>query len=210
MATAVEYALVTALLLFASVGAIKTLERNADDYYDTTSGRIGALPGTDGAAPTGTSIPGGSPTTTVATTTTTAPPTTTTTTAPPTTTTAPPTTTTTAPPTTTTTVAPRSYISSTSNSSDTSGSGWRPALTVTIKNSSTGANVSGAGVTVRFTRTNGNSLGTANCTTAANGQCLARISGVSDFTTTVIATVTNVTASPTWNGATASRTLSHP
>ena len=63
---------------------------------------------------------------------------------------------------------------------------------------------------MRFTRTNGNSLGTANCTTAANGQCLARISGVSDSITSVIATVTTVTASPTWNGATATRTLSHP
>ena len=41
-ATAVEYALVTAMLLFASIGAIKALERNADDYYDTTSSRIGA------------------------------------------------------------------------------------------------------------------------------------------------------------------------
>ncbi|MBL8778567.1 MAG: hypothetical protein JNK12_21720 [Acidimicrobiales bacterium] len=213
-ATGVEYALIAALLLFASLGAIQALERNADDYYDDTSSRIGALPGTDGASPTGTSIPGGSSTSTTAapTTTTTAAPTTTTTTAPPTTTTtAPPTTTTTAAPTTTTTTAaPRSYISGTSASSDTSGSGWRPAITVTIKNTSTGANVSGAVVTVRFTRSNGNVLGTTTCTTATNGQCLARISGVSDSITPVTATVTNVSSSPTWNGATASRSLPHP
>ena len=217
-ATGVEYALIAALLLFASIGAIQALERNADEYYDTTSGRIGALPGTDGETPSGTSIPGGSSTSTTAvpTTTTTAAPTTTTaaptttTAAPTTTTTRPPTTTTAAPTTTTTTAAPRSYISGTAASSDTSGSGWRPAITVTIKNTSTGANVSGAVVTVRFTRSNGNVLGTTTCTTGSNGQCLARISGVSDSITPVTATVTNVSASPTWNGATASRSLAHP
>ena len=99
-ATGVEYALVLSLMLFASLGAIKTLERNADNYYDTTSHHIGDLPSTSGSGPTGTSIPVGSSTTSTAPTTTVAP--TTTTAAPTTTTTARPTTTTTAAPTTTT------------------------------------------------------------------------------------------------------------
>lgn len=212
-ATGVEYALIGALVLFTCLGAIKALERRADDYYDTTSTRIGALPSIDGSAPTGTSIPGASSTTTTVapTTTTTAAPTTTTTTAPPTTTTtAPPTTTTTVPPTTTTTAAPRSFISATSNTSDTSGGGWRPALTVTVRNTSTNAAVANATVTVTFRRTNGNSLGTDSCTTNASGQCEAQISGVSDGITTVVATVTSVTSTPTWNGATSTRNLAHP
>ncbi len=204
-ATAVEYALVGALVLFTCLGAIKALERRADDYYDTTSTRIGALPSIDASAPTGTSIPGASSTTTtVAPTTTTAAPTTTTTAAPP-------TTTTTAPPTTTTTAAPRSYVSATSDTSDTSGWGtWRPALTVSIRNTSTNGAVANANVTVTFRRTNGTTLGTDSCTTDATGQCEAQIRGVADSITTVVATVTSVTSTPSWNGATSARTIAHP
>ena len=187
-ATGVEYALIAALVLVGSLGAINALERNADNYYDTTSSRIGSLPSTNGGAPTGTSLPGGSTSTTAA-----------------------PTTTTTTAPTTTTTAAPRSSISATADSSDTTGfNSWRAAVTVTISNTSTGANVANAGVTVAFTRTNGTSLGSATCTTGSNGQCLARLSGVADSITTVVATVTSVSANPTWDGATATRTLPHP
>ena len=204
-ATGVEYALIAALVLVGSLGAINALERNADNYYDTTSSRIGSLPSANGGAPTGTSLPGGSTTTTAA------PTTTTTTTAPTTTTTAAPTTTTTTAPTTTTTAAPRSSISATADSSDTTGfNSWRAAVTVTIRNTSTGANVANAGVTVAFTRTNGTSLGSATCTTGSNGQCLARLSGVADSIATVVARVTSVSANPTWDGATATRTLPHP
>ena len=206
-----EYALVVALLIVASLGAIKSLDRNARTYYGTTSSRIGALPSVNGAAPTGTSIPGASSTTTTAapTTTTTAAPTTTTA-APTTTTTAAPTTTTTAAP-TTTTAAPRTYISATLGTSDTSGRGtWRPALTVTLKNSTSGANVANAAVTVVFKRTNGTTLGTDSCTTDATGQCEAQISGVADSITSVVATVTAVTSTPVWDGASVSRTLAHP
>lgn len=195
-ATGVEYALIAALVLVGSLGAINALERNADDYYDTTSSRIGSLPSANGGAPTGTSLPGGSTSTTAA---------------PTTTTTAAPTTTTTAAPTTTTTAAPRSSISATADSSDTTGfNSWRAAVTVTIRNTSTGANVANAGVTVAFTRTNGTSLGSATCTTGSNGQCLARLSGVADSIATVVARVTSVSANPTWDGATATRTLPHP
>ena len=198
-----EYALVVALLIVASLGAIKSLDRNARTYYGTTSSRIGALPSVNGAAPTGTSIPGASSTTTTA-----AP--TTTTAAPTTTTTAAPTTTTTAAP-TTTTAAPRTYISATLGTSDTSGRGtWRPALTVTLKNSTSGANVANAAVTVVFKRTNGTTLGTDSCTTDATGQCEAQISGVADSITSVVATVTAVTSTPVWDGASVSRTLAHP
>ena len=187
-ATGVEYALIAALVLVGSLGAINALERNADNYYDTTSSRIGSLPSTNGGAPTGTSLPGGSTTTTAA-----------------------PTTTTTTAPTTTTTAAPRSSISATADSSDTTGfNSWRAAVTVTIRNTSTGANVANAGVTVAFTRTNGTSLGSATCTTGSNGQCLARLSGVADSIAPVVATVTSVSANPTWDGATATRTLPHP
>lgn len=212
-ATGVEYALIAALVLVGSLGAINTLERNADEYYDDTSSRIGSLPTIDGSGPTGTSIPGGSSSTTsvsttTSTTTTTIPPTTTTT-APPTTTTAPPTTTT-VPPTTTTT-APFSYVSAASDTSDSSGRrSWRPALTVTIRQSGTNQVVAGATVTVTFRRTNGNSLGTDSCTTNTSGQCEAQISGVSDNIDTVIATVTAVSSAPTWDGATATRTLAKP
>ena len=213
-ATGVEYALIGALVLFTCLGAIKALERRADDYYDTTSTRIGALPSIDGSAPTGTSIPGASSTTTTVapTTTTTTAPTTTTTTAPPTTTTtAPPTTTTTVPPTTTTTAAAQSYISATSDTSDTSGRGtWRPALTVTVRTTSTNAVVANATVTVTFKRTNGTTLGTDSCTTNTSGQCEAQIGGVADSITTVVATVSSVTSTPTWNGATSTRNLAHP
>lgn len=211
-ATGVEYALIAALVLVGSLGAINTLERNADDYYDDTSSRIGSLPTIDGSGPTGTSIPGGSSSTTsvsVTTSTTTTVPPTTTTTAPPTTTTAPPTTTTTAP-TTTTTVAPRSFVSSTSDTSDTVGAGWRPAMTVTIRNTVTNGPVANAIVTVTFRRTNGNSLGTASCTTNASGGCQAQISGVANNIRTVVATVTNVSSSPSWNGAPATLDLSRP
>lgn len=208
-ATAVEYALVTAVLLFASLGAIKALDRNSRSYYNTTSSRIGDLPTIDASAPTGTSIPVASSTTTVAPTTTTAAPTTTTTAAPTTTTTAAPTTTTTAP-TTTTTAAPLTYISATSDASDTVGTGtWRPALMVTLRNSSTNALVNGASVTVTFRRTSGTSLGTASCTTSS-GVCTARISGTADRITTVVATVTAVTSTPTWNGSASGVTLTHP
>lgn len=187
-ATGVEYALIAALVLVGSLGAINALERNADNYYDTTSSRIGSLPSANGGAPTGTSLPGGSTSTTAA-----------------------PTTTTTTAPTTTTTAAPRSSISATADSSDTTGfNSWRAAVTVTIRNTSTGANVANAGVTVAFTRTNGTSLGSATCTTGSNGQCLARLSGVADSIATVVATVTSVSANPTWDGATATRTLPHP
>ncbi len=187
-ATGVEYALIAALVLVGSLGAINALERNADNYYDTTSSRIGSLPSANGGAPTGTSLPGGSTTTTAA-----------------------PTTTTTTAPTTTTTAAPRSSISATADSSDTTGfNSWRAAVTVTIRNTSTGANVANAGVTVAFTRTNGTSLGSATCTTGSNGQCLARLSGVADSIATVVARVTSVSANPTWDGATATRTLPHP
>ena len=210
-ATLVEYALIVALMVVTSLGAIKSLERNADTYYDTTSSRIGALPTTSGGAPTGTSIPGSSSSTTAAPTTTTTAAPTTTTAAPTTTTTAAPTTTTAAPTTTTsTTAAQQSYVSATSDTSDPVGSGWRPAVTVTIKNKTTGAAISGAGVTVTFKRTNGTTLGTNSCTTTASGQCEAQISGVSNTITSVVATVTNVTSSPTWDGATSSRTLAHP
>lgn len=207
-ATATEYALVVALLLVVSLGAIKALDRSSRNYYSTTSSRIGALPTIDGAGLTATSIPGASSTTTIATTTTTVPPTTTT--AAPTTTTAAPTTTTTAAP-TTTTAAPRSYVSALSSSSDTTGfSSWRPGTTVTIKNRSTGAVVSGASVTVTFKTTGGTTLGTASCTTSTGGTCLAQISGVADSILTVNATVTAVTSTPTWDGVASSISLAHP
>ncbi len=214
-ATGVEYALIAALVLVGSLGAINTLERNADEYYDDTSSRIGSLPTIDGSGPTGTSIPGGSSsttsvstTTTSTSTTTTVAPTTTTTAAPTTTTAAP--TTTTRPPTTTTTVAPRSYVSATSDTSDGQGSGWRPALTVTIRNTVTNAPVANATVVVTFRRTNGNSLGSDSCTTNSSGVCEAQISGVSNNITTVVATVTSVSSTPSWNGTTATRNLAKP
>ena len=209
-ATLVEYALIVSLMIVTSLGAIKSLERNADEYYDTTSSRIGALPGTDGAAPTGTSIPGASSTTTAVptTTTTTAPPTTTTTAAPTTTTTtAPPTTTTTAAPTTTsTTIAARSRVTSTSDRSTNGGSStWNAVLRVNLDNSVTGADVNGATITVTYRTTGGTLLGTASCTTSL-GRCDASRS-VSESYSSVVATVTGVSSSPTWDGVQASRTL---
>lgn len=204
-ATGVEYALVISLMLAGSVGAIKTLERNADTYYDTTSNHIGDLPRSGGAAPTGTSIPGGSSTTT------TVPPSTTTTTAAPTTTTtaAPTTTTTTAAPTTTTTAAPRARISSiTANSLNRDATTWDARAQVTISDSNTSAPIVGATVTVVFKTTAGATLGTASCSTAATtGRCNARLNSVSDNYLSVVATVTGVASTPTWDGVVASVTL---
>jgi Flp pilus assembly pilin Flp len=199
-ATGVEYALVVSLVVVGSIAAIKRLETNADNYYDDTSEQIGDLPGENTPTPSNTA-PGGSSTSTsiaASTTTTTAAPTSTTA-APTTSTTAAPTTTTTAP--TTTTVANKSTIANMENRSGNGGSSdWDASVRVTIRDTANNANVAGAGVTVLFTASNGSTT-TRNCTTLSpSGRCTVTWT-VSESRTYVDATVTNVVASPTWDGA---------
>jgi Flp pilus assembly pilin Flp len=201
-ATGVEYALVVSLVVVGSIAAIKRLETNADNYYDDTSEQIGDLPGENTPTPSNTA-PGGSSTSTsiAATTTTTSGTSTSTTAAPTTSTTAAPTTSTTAAP-TTTTVANRSRIDDMEDRSGNGGSNDCDAsVRVRIRDTANNANVVGAGVTVLFTASNGSTT-TKTCTTVSpSGRCTVTWT-VSENRSYVDATVTNVTASPPWNGST--------
>ena len=196
-ATLVEYALVIALVVVPSIGAIKRLDSNSRSYYSTASNDIGDLPqsGID-TNPVSSSVPA-STTTTAVPTTTTAAPTTTTTTAPTTTTTIP-TTTTTAP--TTTTTLLRSTISTLDDIS-TNGSfnsQYNAIARVKIVRTDTGLAVNGASITVRMVDRFNSSV-TRTCTTDSTGRCSVTWTR-SDSSGPVTATVTSVTSSPTWNG----------
>jgi len=205
-ATLVEYALIVALVVVPSVAAITRLDDASGDYYENASDDIGDLPqlGIDTGA--GTSVPSGGSTSTTVAPTTTVPPTTSTTAPPTTTTTAPPTTTTTAP--TTTTTLLRSRISELTNVSTNSGSSYNAIARVRIVRNSNGTVVQGASVSVRMVDDNG-SVTTRSCTTDSTGRCTVTW-GRSDNRSPVVATVTNVTSSPTWDGAGQSVTLPHP
>ena len=194
-ATLVEYALIVALVAIPSIGALSRLDDASDDYYTDASDDIGDLPQLGIDTSSDSSVPsGGSSTTAVPTTTTAAP--TTTTTAPPTTTTTAPTTTTTAP--TTTTTLLRSRISELTNVSSNNGSSYNAAARVKIVRNSNGNAVSNASVTVRMVDRFNNSSN-RSCTTDSTGRCTVTWSR-SDNNGPVTATVTNVTASPTWDG----------
>lgn len=193
-ATLVEYALIVALVVVPSIGAISRLDDASGDYYVNASDDIGDLPQSGIDTSTNSSTPSGS------TTTTTLPPTTTstsTTLPPTTTTTAAPTTTTTAP--TTTTTLLRSTINQLTDVSTNSGSSYNAIARVKIVRNSTGAAVSGAGVTIRMVDNQGSST-TKTCNTDSTGRCTVTWSR-SDSRSPVTATVTAVTASPTWDGS---------
>jgi Flp pilus assembly pilin Flp len=193
-ATLVEYALIVALIVVPSIGAISRLDDASGDYYEDASDDIGDLPqlGVDNSPVT--STPGSSTTTTVAPTTTAAPTTTTT---------APPTTTTTAP--TTTTTLLRSRISELTNVSTNNGSSYNAVARVKIVRNSNGAAVSGAAVTIRMTDKFGNTSN-RSCTTDSTGRCSGTWSRT-DSQGPVTATVTAVTSSPIWDNAQQTVTL---
>ncbi|MCB1014944.1 MAG: hypothetical protein KDB10_07470 [Acidimicrobiales bacterium] len=208
--TAVEYALIVALLVVPSIGALARLDDASGDYYENASDDIGDLPqlGIDTNS-SDTSVPsdGTTSTTTPATT---APPGSTTTTAAP-TTTAPPTTTTTAPP-TTTTAAPtttttqlRSEINQLSDISRDDGSWFSARARVKIVRNSNGNAVSNASVTIRMVDRWGN-VSNRGCSTDSRGRCSVTWSRPDSYGP-VTATVTNVTANPPWDGQQQSVTL---
>ena len=185
-ATLVEYALIVALIAIPSIGALARLDDASGDYYTDASDDIGDLPQLGIDTSSNSSVPSGSTTTTAAPTTTTAAPTTTTTA---------PTTTTTAP----TTTLLRSTISQLTNVSSNNGTSYNAAARVKIIRNSTGAAVTGAAVTIRMVDRFGNSSN-RSCTTDSTGRCTGTWSRP-DNNGPVTATVTAVTASPTWDGA---------
>ena len=204
-ATLVEYALIVALIVVPSVGAIARLDDASGDYYENASDDIGDLPQLGIDTSTGTSTPSGSSSTTVAPTTTLVP-TTTSILPTTTTTTAPPTTTTTAP--TTTTTLLRSRISELQDISTNDGGNYNAIARVKIVRNSTGAAVNGASVTVRMVDDDG-TVTTKTSTTSSTGRCQVTWNR-SDNRSPVVATVTAVTASPTWDGAQQSVSLIGP
>lgn len=205
-ATLVEYALVVALVVVPSIGAISRVNDNSGDYYSRASDDIGDLPQTGIDNTPVSSTPQAS-------TSTTAPPTTSTTAAPTTTTTAPTTTTTiptttTTMPTTTTTLLRSRILELTNISTNASNSSYDAKARVKIVRTDTGLAVNGASVTISM-RDNANSTTTRSCTTDSTGRCTVTWNR-SDWRAPVTATVTNVSSSPTWNGVQQSVTLPHP
>ena len=198
----VEYALIVGLLVLGVTAAITGLEDSAESYYDDTSNDIGDLP--QNAIPTFT-LPDGTPitTTTHATTTTTAPQPTTST--PPTTGVGP--TTTTAAPTTTTTTAPVPVTVITQlldRSQALSDENWQARFRVTLTNSDTGDRVLGVTVTADFA-----GYGTRQCVTGSTGRCnMSR--NIPDNVASVLVSVTDVVAVPSWDGSGASLVLANP
>ena len=180
-ATLVEYALIVALVVVPSIGALSRLDDVSDDYYTDASDDIGDLPQLGIDTSSNSSVPSGSTTTTAA----------------PTTTTTAPTTTTTAP--TTTTTLLRSTISELTNVSSNNGTSYNAAARVKIIRNSTGTAVNGAAVTIRMVDRFGNSSN-RSCTTDSTGRCTGTWSR-SDNNGPVTATVTAVTANPIWDGA---------
>lgn len=204
-ATLVEYALVVALVVVPSIGAISRVNDNSGDYYSRASDDIGDLPQTGIDNTPVSSTPQASTSTTAAPTTSTTAAPTTTTTAPTTTTTIP--TTTTTMPTTTTTLL-RSRISELTNISTNNGSNYNAIARVKIVRTDTGLAVNNASVTV-YMVDNRNSTSTRSCSTDSTGRCSVTWSR-SDNRSPVTATVTNVSSSPTWNGVQQSVSLPHP
>ena len=199
----VEYALIVGLLVLGVTASITGLQDSAENYYDDTSNDIGDLP--QNAIPTFT-LPDGTPITT------TTHATTTTTTAPPPTTSAPPTTgvgptTTTAAPTTTTTTAPVpvTVIAQLLDQSEArSGSTWRARFRVTLTDSDTGDRVPGATVTADFA-----GYGTRQCVTGNTGRCNMS-QNLPDDVASVLVSVIDVVAVPSWDGSGASLVLANP
>ena len=194
-ATLVEYALIVALVAIPSIGALSRLDDASGDYYTDASDDIGDLPQLGIDTSSDSSVPSGGSTTTVAPTTSTVAPTTSTTAPPTTTTTAPPTTTTA--PTTTTTVL-RSRISELANVSSNDGSKYNARARVKIVRNSDGTAVRYASVTIRMVDRFNNSTN-RSCTTDSTGRCTVTW-GRSDNNGPVTATVTGVSANPTWDG----------
>lgn len=196
-ATLVEYALVVALVVVPSIGAIARVNDNSSDYYSNASDDIGDLPQSGIDNTPDSSVPSGSSSTTApATTSTTAAPTTTSTTAPPTTTTTIPTTTTTMA--TTTTTLLRSRILSLENTSYNNGSYYYARARVKVVRSDTGLAVNGASVSIRMVDDRGNSTN-KSCNTDSTGRCQVSWSRP-DWYGPVTATARSVSASPTWDG----------
>ena len=112
--------------------------------------------------------------------------------------------------TTTTTTAPaRSTITELTNVSTNDGSCCYDAKArVRIRNSRTSAAINGASVTIRMVDDDG-TVRTRSCTTDSTGRCTVTWN-VDDRDSPVTATVTNVSASPQWDGVQASVVLPEP
>lgn len=189
-ATFVEYALIVSLLVVPCIGAIKRLDSNSHTYYNNAANDIGDLPQKGIDTSTGGSTPSAT-TTTSTSTTTTLPPTTTSTS---TTTTSTSTTSTS----TTTTTLLRSTINQLTDISTNNFSSYNAIARVKIVRTDNLNAVNGASVTVRMVDRFNNTT-TKTCNTDSTGRCSVTWSRT-DSQGPVTATVTNVTASPTWDG----------
>ncbi len=214
----VEYALIFGVAVMGLTGAVQLIHERTEDFYEESSASVGAIPEYDvsdttllwGGGPT-TTVPSTLPTTTTTTTSTTVPsPTTSTTTTTTPSTTVPPTT---GPPTTqpTTTVpSPKSYISNLEDRSyDQSNGNWKARVRVTITRTDTSQPVQGAVINGTFVTADGNTNSTS-CTTNSGGKCQMTWGNRNDNDNPTTLTVTNVSASPSWDGVGGSVTLYQP
>jgi len=111
-------------------------------------------------------------------------------------------------PTTTTTLL-RSRISELTNiSTNSTNSSYDAKARVKIVRTDTGLAIRNASVTIRMVDDNGSST-TKTCSTDSTGRCSVTWNR-SDWRSPVTATVTNVSASPTWDGVQMSVSLPHP
>lgn len=185
--------MVLAVFVIAVLASLDVLYDNTADLYEESSDGVGAIP-TWSLSSTTVTGGGGGPTTT----------------APPGTTTTAPATTTTAAPTTTTTPAVYSFIDEIENRSFTESDGeWRARVRVNIHRDDTNANVVGALVSGLFTADNG-STRVKSCTTNTSGRCQMAWSNRQSYHSPMTFEVTNVVASPTWDGSAAAIVLVEP
>jgi Flp pilus assembly pilin Flp len=203
--TAVEYALVVGLVVVTLLGAVEKLEQGVGDEYDDSVSDVEDLPGSGGeidpdaigassssttTPPTSTTVDTGPSSTTSSSTTSTS------------------TTTTLVP--TSTTLAPRSTIIGVTDVSTRQGSRkWDASATVQVAHNQTAAPVSAAVVTVTFYAANGATT-TVTCTTSSAGSCDVTWNNRTAVHAPMLATVTSVAATPTWDQVEVSAQLAQP
>lgn len=193
------------VFVLGSLGAVEHLEQSTEDEYQSSASGIEGLPGNEGFGGGGT--PTTPPPTLPATTTThvDASPTTTTTTV-----NNPTTTTTGGGGTTTTTVAVNTVVTAVTDVSQSiNGGKWNARAEVQLRNSQTQAPIVGASVPVRMEAANGSAT-TKSCTTGSQGTCVAAWNNLRSKHTPIIASVLDVTASPSWDEQVVTGTLVKP
>jgi len=200
---AVEYALAVGLVVLSLLGAVEKVQQAVGDEYDDSVSDVENLPGNGGAIDPNAIGASSSSTTT--------PPTSTTVdTGPSTTSSSTTSTTSTTTTTTSTTLAPRSTITGLTDVSTPQGARkWTASATVLVAHNQTRAPVSGAVVTVTFFAANGATT-TVTCTTSSAGSCGVSWSQRTAVHAPMLATVTSVAATPTWDQVEVSASLRQP